>query len=313
LPQIILLSIALHAGGLLVLFSHLRPPENSVSLGLEAAPPNLSLLLRSEETPDSPLTAIAAPTSENRGGKVSASLPVLAGKLALASSAANDKTATPAATAPALALKDRMNAHVRLPEDSITPSALAPNLNSHQGIVFILDISGSMYEAFRGTTRLAVARQLMAERIRALQDGIPFAIVVYGERALENGPLVPANPATRAAAVQFIARDYDCGGGTDLTAGLDLAENLNTGRLLLITDGDLNMSAEELLPRIRRILGAQDQGPAFTVLGVSPRSNTHDGDLLQRIADQQGGTYQVASLVERASLLTSTRTDSAAP
>jgi uncharacterized protein with von Willebrand factor type A (vWA) domain len=193
----------------------------------------------------------------------------------------------------ALALKDASQPHVRWPSASELSPSRAPHLNRRDGIVFILDISGSMYEPYAGSTRLALARQLLAQRIRALKPGTLFAIAVYGETALTSGPLVPANDATRQAAIRFLDQDYPCGGGTNLPAGLDAAENLGMGAIVLVTDGDLNMSKAELLPQVDRILGAPGQSPSLTVLAIGPRPNTDAREILRAVAAQQDGTYLV--------------------
>ena len=158
--------------------------------------------------------------------------------------------------------------------------------------MIVLDISGSMYENYAGSTRLNFARGLLAQRIRDLRDGTPFAIVVYGESALRSGPLVPANAETRRAGIAYLYQEYDCGGGTNLPVGLALGEELHAGSIVLATDGDLNMSASELLPQVHDILSRDGQAPAFTVFAVGPRPDTDAEKLLHELADQEGGTYQ---------------------
>jgi hypothetical protein len=182
------------------------------------------------------------------------------------------------------------------PGSAPVPSPLcpvpAPNVDARNGIVFILDISGSMYEPYSGTTRLALARELLAQRIRDLKEGTPFALAVYGVVARTSGPLVPANDATRDAAIRFVAQEYDCGGGTNLPAGLSAVSELHAGALLLVTDGDLNMTPSEILPKTAEILGPAGRSPLLTVVGIGPRPGTNASRLLHDLAEQQGGTYQ---------------------
>ena len=192
--------------------------------------------------------------------------------------------------------------HSPRPADQVLAPSPAPRLNSRDGVVFVLDISGSMYEPYAGTTRLTLARQWLGERLRSLKDGTPFALVVYGERALRSGPLVAANDATREAAVRFIDQEYDCGGGTNLPAGLTLASQSRVGGIVVVTDGDLNMEPTELLPQVHAILGSP--GPALTLVGISPRANTGDQKLLASVVHQQGGTLQIQQAIASAPLLT---------
>ena len=184
------------------------------------------------------------------------------------------------------------NAHVQaLPPEAILSPVPPPILDSSAGVVFILDVSGSMYEPYAGATRLAVAREALAERIRALKDGTPFAITLYAQRALISGPLVAATDATRDAAIRFIQRDVDCGGGTNLPAGLTAAQQLHPGALVLASDGDLNISASNLVARASDILGEKERCARLEIIGIAPRTDTGDEVLLENLADQQGGTY----------------------
>jgi hypothetical protein len=167
-----------------------------------------------------------------------------------------------------------------------------PNLSG--GVVFLLDISGSMYESYAGATRLALARKFIDRQIAALPNGTPFAIALYGETTKRSGPLIAANDATRAAAEQYLAQDYDCGGGTNLPAGLDVAENLRPASVVLVTDGDLNIADDKLMKEARRILG--QPGPQLSVFGIAPRANTGDEQLLEDLVKQQAGSYQAMSV-----------------
>jgi len=167
-----------------------------------------------------------------------------------------------------------------------------PNLTG--GVVFLVDISGSMYEPYAGATRLALARKFIDRQIEALPNGTPFAIALYGETTKRSGPLVPASAATRAAAEQYLAQDYDCGGGTNLPAGLDDAEELRPSSVVLVTDGDLNIADDKLMKEARRILG--QPGPRLSVFGIAPRGNTGDEQLLEDLVHQQEGSYQSMSV-----------------
>lgn len=268
-----------------------------------AATPSIILHLRSEATIG---PAVIASTS-------SPTEPLLKqnGSPILPASSRVSSRPTPPTTA--FALRDQARPHVRLISDSVLSPSIAPQVNSQNGIVFVLDISGSMYEPYAGSTRLTLARQLLSQRIRDLQDGTPFAVTVYGERALRSGPLVPANKATREAAIQYLNQEYDCGGGTNLPAGLALAEELKMGSVLLVTDGDFNMTAAELLPKTRKILGGEGQTPALTVVGIGPRDHTDAGRLLDELVEQQGGTYQSMQEGNLTASLTPAKSDVATP
>jgi hypothetical protein len=190
-----------------------------------------------------------------------------------------------------------------VPSETVLAPVPAPKLEGSNGVVFLLDISGSMYEPYAGSTRLTYARQALSRRLRAMPDGTPFAVVLYAQRACASGPLVAASEATREAAVRFLMRDIDCGGGTNLPAGLSAAEALHTGAIVLATDGDLNISVPELKRKAGTIMGAEGRCPFLTIVGVGPRADTTADALLQSLADQQGGSYRVEQTAEETAWL----------
>lgn len=289
----LLISAVLHVTLLAVFFFHFHHPHGPVSLSPDrTSSVTLIYTLRSRPSVSGQLATHGnfQPDPNPEGTSAPPIQPSHA-----------DQASPPAA----LALKDQSLAHLRS-ADLLNPGS-PPKVNSGDGIVFILDVSGSMYEPFSGATRLAFSRQVLAQRIHALRDGVPFALVVYGESAQRSGPLVPANDGTREAAVRFLGREYDLGGGTNLPSGLSLAAELNMGFIVLVTDGDLNEKDDELLPQVRRILGPAGESPALTIIGIAPRSGTDDNYILREIADQQGGTYTIAKLPGAPDLLTTTK------
>lgn len=198
------------------------------------------------------------------------------------------------------------NANVAvLPPEAVLAPTPPPSVDAAKGMVFVLDISGSMYEPYQGSTRLAYARQVMAQRVSTMADGTPFAIILYAQRAYQSGPLVPANTATREAALRFIMRDVDCGGGTNLPMGLGAAAQLGTRNIVLVSDGDLNTTAYDLLPKVRDLLGAAGQGPALTVVAIAPRPDSSTEFLLQKLAEHQGGNYLALKMDGDAAMVSS--------
>jgi Mg-chelatase subunit ChlD len=275
----LLASVVVHLGAAIGILGHFSPgsffPQHNASPGT----PERMLLIAperfhgAESLPSSSASASLASSNPS-------ALPVLP----------NDATSRrgQGVSSPDLAYESK--AHPQLREaswDALTPSQ-APSLDSRAGIVFVLDISGSMYEPCAGTTRLALARRMLEKCLASLPDGTPFAVTVYGETAQTSGPLVAADATTRRAALAFIAHDFDCGGGTNLPAGLVSAQQVRPGRILVVTDGDLNAPAASLLPAVKSALAGN---PALTIVGVRPRGDTDAESLLQGLADQQGGDY----------------------
>lgn len=304
LPQMLALSLVLHGGlatGYLLTHHHSAPV--TLAAKPEAKAPTV-YLLTSEETPDLPQPAPFKPVAVK---PVETSSPVA---FASPTQPVAEKKISAATPPPSLALEANPNAHLRaLPPEAVLSPNPAPQLDGKNGVVFVLDVSGSMYEACSGSTRLIFARQELSRRIQALPDGIPFSITLYAQNARTSGPLVAANDATREAAVRFIMRDVDCGGGTNLPAGLTAAAQLAAGHLVLVSDGDLNITPNDLMPKARDILGAKGHCPALTVVAISPRPNSDARLLLQGLAEQQGGTYLAEQPDGNAPLLTSNKPD----
>jgi len=300
--QILIASLALHvSAGAIIATTYFHTAPASVTATSDAKSMTL-YVLSSKETPD---FRQATPASSKP-----AAMPLTVDRnvaLPSPSQPAIEKEIISPAPQPTLTLEANPNAHLRaLPPEEVLSPQHAPQLDGHNGVVFILDISGSMYEPCEGSTRLAFARQTLARRILALPDGTPFAITLYAESARSSGPLVAASDATRAAAVRFINEDVDCGGGTNLPAGLALATHLQAGNLVLVTDGDLNISQADLERQATILLGPLGHCPALSIVGIYPRPNTGDGQLLQSLAEQQGGTYH-SEPVKDAELITMNR------
>lgn len=242
--------------------------------------PTLSLIYPKPQ----PVKPMSAPLVAKPAPVVASSAPVAA--------APSHVEATPEAK-PVLT-KAEANPNAQLPPpspDAVLRPVPAPRLDGTKGVVFILDVSGSMYEAYGGATRLAFARQELNRRVQALPDGTPFAVVLYAKTAYASGPLVEANAATREAAVRFIMRDVNCNGGTNLPAGLTAARALNTGALVLVTDGDLNISCTDLMLQAQKILGEAGTCPSMLILGIAPRTDTTAEHLLQDLAGLERGSY----------------------
>jgi hypothetical protein len=313
----LMVSLALHvsvATGIGLSYFHWTAIPGAASP--EVTPPRETvILLRSEETIPFQHPASAMAAVKEIVATPSAALPSPAQPL-IEKAVPAPTIGTPAAATqpPALARETNPNALVAaLPPEAVLSPSPAPHLNGAEGVVFILDISGSMYEPYAGSTRLAFARQTLSSRIRALKNGTPFAVTLYAEHACASGPLVAANDATREAAVRFIMRDADCGGGTNLPAGLASAQQLHAGALVLVSDGDLNISAINLATKARAILGPEKHCPALTIIGIAPRSTTGDERLLQGLAHQQGGTYRAEKLGSNAAGLVTSSANATKP
>jgi hypothetical protein len=304
-PLTVAVSLAVHVliGGGIALWDGLGAPANdgrhaNEFTTLTLVPPNF-VPVRPSDVPGSAKPAPARVITVNRRNS-----PPLVGPARQAAamlSIANE--GLPVLTKPARRPEAETGAQSRhVVMDAVLNPSPAPHLDGTHGAVFILDLSRSMYEPYAGSTRVALARQAISNRVRGLPDGTPFAIVLYAERAWPSGPLVAANDGTRAAAVRFLMRDVAGGGASNLPAGLAAARTLNAGALVLATDGDLEISAPDLMLESREILGGLGRGPSLEVIGIAPRIGTGADHLLQDLADEQGGTYEAEPQAEETAL-----------
>jgi len=299
----LVLSVTLHASlALGILFSHFHWFQDPASIPPESKQSTLTLI-PSQILPEPQNLAPSQPVANS----VTPSLAKSFSPTPLARPQEN-RPADTKPTPPPVMAEANPNANVPLPKPEAVLSPIPPPpLNSREGVVFLLDVSGSMYEPFAGSTRLNMARQELARRIRALKDGTPFSLIVYAQTARRSGPLVAATNETREAAVRFIMEDYDCGGGTNLPVGLASAQELHAGQIVLVSDGDLNISQIDLAANGRKLLGAPGHSPLLSVVGIAPRSTTDAERLLQGLADQQNGNYSVEQADGATSLYSSNK------
>ncbi len=302
-------SIALHIGlgaGFALSYFHTKASSTGNS---NSDIPSEMTLIGSVETPTaSPNHPSSLQASLSPGGKRSQtpSLPT-------PPPAPVQKAVPPVTPRASLALEANPNAHLRdIPFEAVLSPHPVPHLDGDKGIAFVLDVSGSMYEPYAGSTRLAFARTALEHRLRALPDGTPFAVILYAERSIPSGPLVAASDLTRDAAIRFMMHDVNCGGGTNLPDGLAWAVQLHTRNIVVISDGDLNTSLENLLINAGSLLGRKGASPALDIVGIAPRPHTDDELLLQALASHQGGPYHTEQLDDAPTLMAN-RTIPASP
>lgn len=207
---------------------------------------------------------------------------------------------TPAATAmlaqpplPAAVLQPRdFTPHPPVVIANTKPTAPAISIPKPSGhsIVFLLDVSGSMYEETEeGMTRNTAARRILNDLVNALPDREKFTIVYYAESAVVASPLLQATCSGKEEAGRYVAQEVSCGGATNFPAGLLAACELHPSRIVVLTDGDLNMGYSDI---VQNCESAVTHGlPAITFLGIHPRIAHSDQELLEQLADRLDGSY----------------------
>jgi hypothetical protein len=162
-----------------------------------------------------------------------------------------------------------------------------------QRVVFLLDVSGSMFErAPDGATRMQHARRHLAEVIENLPPGREFNVVLFagGTQRFVPAP-VPATDENKAAAVKFLDTLPDFEGSTDLSAGLNDALALAPGEVFVVTDGMPNTGQPVTVPDLDTVWdGTVPRTPIHTI-GFFLERDGADEKFLRQLSEQTGGLY----------------------
>jgi len=157
-------------------------------------------------------------------------------------------------------------------------------------LVFLLDVSGSMYSP----DKLPLVKRSLRLLVDELRPEDRVAIVVYAGAA---GLVLPSTPASHRSRILGAIEELEAGGSTAGGAGLRLAyevarENHIEGgnnRVILATDGDFNVGQSSDSEMIRLVERMRDQGTFLTVLGFGT-GNLQDAKM-EQIADHGNGNY----------------------
>ncbi len=166
-------------------------------------------------------------------------------------------------------------------------------------LVFLLDVSGSMDEP----NKLPLVKEAMKMLVRELGEDDRVAIVTYAET---TGVRLESTNASNKEKVLDAIDSLTAGGRTNGGAGIQLAYEQalkhfrrgGTNRVILATDGDLNVGITSDDELVRLIRDKKDSGVMLTVLGVGT-GNLKDAKL-EKLADKGNGTYAYLDSVREA-------------
>jgi Ca-activated chloride channel homolog len=156
--------------------------------------------------------------------------------------------------------------------------------------VVVLDRSGSM-----SGTPIEFAKAAVRELYAGLRPQDRFALVAYSNDAAIELPLAPAGTGSQSN-VERALENVVASGGTNLSAGLDLAHEIVAGarasgraqRVILLSDGHANegdFSAEGLRARAARAVPSEY---VLSAVGVGPG---FDEQLMSALADAGTGNF----------------------
>jgi len=157
-------------------------------------------------------------------------------------------------------------------------------------LVFLVDVSGSMQAA----NKLALVKQALAMLVEELTENDRVSIVTYAGNA---GLALPPKTGDRKQAIFDAIEALEAGGSTHGSAGIALAyeqarEHFIPGgsnRVILATDGDLNVGVTSTAALIDLIKEKARAGVFLTVLGFG-EGNLQD-EKMEALADNGNGVY----------------------
>ncbi len=175
----------------------------------------------------------------------------------------------------------------------------APVSDIDSNIVFLIDVSGSMEEE----NKLPLVRQAFSLLADQLGPDDRVSIVTY---AGEDRVVLEGTAGDDTATITTALDSLTAGGSTAGAAGINTAYSIaekyfikgGNNRVILATDGDLNVgvsSAEELTELIE---GKRDSGIALSVLGFG--TGNFKDSRLEALADNGNGNYAYIDTLDEA-------------
>ena len=169
-----------------------------------------------------------------------------------------------------------------------------------QNLLIILDTSSSMSESFEGSTKIAVAKQVLSDLVADLPDGMHVGLRIFG--GCENSQLlVPIAKLDRTALHATIA-GISTGGPTPIAYTLEQAKgdfaNISGKKLiLLVSDGQETCHGKPV--DAAKALLAAGYDLRIDVVGFDVAGQDGTADKLRDIADATHGTYYDAQSSEQ--------------
>ncbi len=157
-------------------------------------------------------------------------------------------------------------------------------------LVFLLDVSGSMADE----NKLPLLKSVLAMLVSELTENDRVSIVTYaGEAGLQLGP----TSGDQKEKILGVINGLQSGGSTNGSAGIEIAYQQategflknGTNRVILATDGDLNVGVTDDESLVKLIKTKAEGGTFLTCLGFG-EGNLKDGKM-EKIADNGNGIY----------------------
>jgi len=152
-------------------------------------------------------------------------------------------------------------------------------------VLFVLDASGSMHDG----GRINRAKKELGNAIMKLGPNCYFSIIVFNEGTdIWKRTLMPATPASKQSAANYVRRIFPMG-GTETRDALQEAFKFDVEAIYLLSDG---MPSGNPM-RIIQDVTAANRGRMISIytIGMGMPPNTAGGMFLQQLSAQNHGTY----------------------
>ena len=156
-------------------------------------------------------------------------------------------------------------------------------------LVFLIDISGSMYD----TNKLPLVKQALSLLLDKLGENDRISIVTYASGT--NVALQPT-PATQKEKILEVINRLQAGGSTAGASGINLAYEQaekfkidGNNRIILCTDGDFNVGISSTGDLEKLITEKKESGIFLSVLGFG--MGNYKDNRMETLADKGNGNY----------------------
>lgn len=182
------------------------------------------------------------------------------------------------------------NADTLLLQVGLQAKAVTADERPAHNLVFLIDVSGSMF----GSDRLDLVKRAFLMLLDELQPTDTVSIVTYASR--DEVVLSGVSAADKVRIMEAIS-GLEAGGSTNSAAGIQTAYALaeqyavegGVNRVLMATDGDFNVGMTSEGDLARLILKEKEKGVRLTMLGVG--YGNYKDNKLETLADYGDGNY----------------------
>ena len=182
------------------------------------------------------------------------------------------------------------NADTLLLQVGLQAKAVAEDDRPAHNLVFLIDVSGSMF----GEDRLDLVKRAFLMLLDELKPTDTVSIVTYASR---DEVVLSGVPAADKVRIMEAISGLEAGGSTNSAAGIQTAYALaeqyavegGVNRVLMATDGDFNVGSSSEGDLARLIMEKKEKGVRLTMLGVG--YGNYKDNKLETLADYGDGNY----------------------